>query len=187
MPQRALCSLCGLSSIFLSDPLPSPSLFTFWHEPSQGCPLSPPLSSAGPPSLFTSWHESSRGCPAASWKPTSMPFDRRLDKYAKYSFLPQNLEVHWFSVINSCVTVLLLTAFLATILLRVLRKDLAISIVGKDAEDGFDDHDQGWKCLRGDVFRFPRRRPWLCAAVGAGAQLGSMGAVGEHRGGYRWL
>ena len=35
-------------------------------------------------------------------------------------FLPQ---IHWFSIINSCVTVLLLTGFLATILMRVLKND----------------------------------------------------------------
>ncbi len=33
------------------------------------------------------------------------------------------LQIHWFSIINSCVTVLLLTGFLATILLRVLKND----------------------------------------------------------------
>jgi hypothetical protein len=37
--------------------------------------------------------------------------------------LPHHLEVHWFSIINSCVTVLLLTGFLATILMRVLKND----------------------------------------------------------------
>ena len=44
-------------------------------------------------------------------------------KYSRYSFLPQHLEIHWFSIINSCVTVLLLTGFLATILMRVLKND----------------------------------------------------------------
>ena len=34
-----------------------------------------------------------------------------------------SLQIHWFSIINSCVTVLLLTGFLATILMRVLKKD----------------------------------------------------------------
>lgn len=33
------------------------------------------------------------------------------------------VQIHWFSIINSCVTVLLLTGFLATILLRVLKND----------------------------------------------------------------
>ncbi|KAF5841346.1 hypothetical protein DUNSADRAFT_13422 [Dunaliella salina] len=32
-------------------------------------------------------------------------------------------QIHWFSIINSCVTVLLLTGFLATILMRVLKAD----------------------------------------------------------------
>ena len=34
-----------------------------------------------------------------------------------------SVQIHWFSIINSCVTVLLLTGFLATILMRVLKND----------------------------------------------------------------
>ena len=33
------------------------------------------------------------------------------------------MQIHWFSIINSCVTVVLLTGFLATILMRVLKND----------------------------------------------------------------
>ena len=33
------------------------------------------------------------------------------------------MQIHWFSIVNSCVTVLLLTGFLATILMRVLKAD----------------------------------------------------------------
>ncbi len=33
------------------------------------------------------------------------------------------VQIHWFSIINSIVTVLLLTGFLATILMRVLKAD----------------------------------------------------------------
>ena len=57
------------------------------------------------------------------WKETDTTFDKRMEKYSKYSFLPQHLEIHWFSIVNSCVTVLLLTGFLATILMRVLKND----------------------------------------------------------------
>jgi ketosteroid isomerase-like protein len=60
---------------------------------------------------------------SVKWKETEKPFEKRMEKYAKYSFLPQHLEIHWFSIINSCVTVLLLTGFLATILMRVLKND----------------------------------------------------------------
>lgn len=57
------------------------------------------------------------------WKETNIPFDKRMDKYSQSSSLPHHLEIHWFSIINSCVTVLLLTGFLATILMRVLKND----------------------------------------------------------------
>ena len=60
---------------------------------------------------------------SAKWKGTDKSFDQRMEKYSRYSFLPQHLEIHWFSIINSCVTVLLLTGFLATILMRVLKND----------------------------------------------------------------
>lgn len=60
---------------------------------------------------------------SAKWKETNKVFEQRMQKYSRYSFLPQHLEIHWFSIINSCVTVLLLTGFLATILMRVLKND----------------------------------------------------------------
>ena len=43
-------------------------------------------------------------------------------------------QIHWFSIINSCVTVLLLTGFLATILMRVLKNDFVR--FGNDEETG---------------------------------------------------
>ena len=57
------------------------------------------------------------------WKETDTPFEKRMDKYSQVSSMPRHLEIHWFSIINSCVTVLLLTGFLATILMRVLKND----------------------------------------------------------------
>lgn len=60
---------------------------------------------------------------SAKWKVTDKLFSQRMEKYSKSSFMPQHLEIHWFSIINSCVTVLLLTGFLATILMRVLKND----------------------------------------------------------------
>lgn len=60
---------------------------------------------------------------SVKWKETDIPFEKRMDKYSRTSALPHHLEIHWFSIINSCVTVLLLTGFLATILMRVLKND----------------------------------------------------------------
>jgi hypothetical protein len=32
---------------------------------------------------------------SVKWKETHIPFDRRMEKYSRYSFLPQHLEIHW--------------------------------------------------------------------------------------------
>ena len=60
---------------------------------------------------------------SVKWKETATTFEKRMDKYSSSSSMPHHLEIHWFSIINSCVTVLLLTGFLATILMRVLKND----------------------------------------------------------------
>jgi hypothetical protein len=57
------------------------------------------------------------------WSPTTITYDDRLQRYERFPLNPIHLEIHWFSIVNSCVTVLLLTGFLATILMRVLKAD----------------------------------------------------------------
>jgi hypothetical protein len=49
----------------------------------------------------------------------------RMTRYAESRFLPGSFEIHWLSIINSFVLVLLLTAFLTIILLRVLKNDFS--------------------------------------------------------------
>ena len=106
---------------------------------------------------------------SAKWKATTVPFERRMEKYSRYSFLPQHLEIHWFSIINSCVTVLLLTGFLATILMRVIKNDFVK--FSREEEAAEDAEETGWKYIHGDVFRFPRATSLFCAVVGTGTQL----------------
>ncbi|CAL9080131.1 unnamed protein product [Musa acuminata var. zebrina] len=90
-------------------------------------------------------------------------------KYSRTSSLPQHLEIHWFSIVNSCVTVLLLTGFLATILMRVLKNDiLRYSLIEESLED---QEDSGWKHILGDVFRFPKNKSLFSAIIGSGTQL----------------
>ena len=48
-----------------------------------------------------------------------------MSRYAQYNFLPQSFEIHWLSIINSFVLVLLLTGFLSIILMRVLKNDFS--------------------------------------------------------------
>ncbi|GFH31247.1 transmembrane 9 superfamily member, partial [Haematococcus lacustris] len=76
--------------------------------------------------------------------------------------------IHWFSIINSCVTVLLLTGFLATILMRVLKADF---LKYSRDEAGIDEEESGWKYVHGDVFRFPPAKNLFCAFVGTGTQM----------------
>lgn len=104
---------------------------------------------------------------SAVWKATDMPVSRRMERYSKYSFLPQHLEVHWFSIMNSCATVAVLTAVLAAILLRVLRADMARYSDPEAADNG----NAGWKVLHGDVFRPPAHPELFAACAGAGAQI----------------
>mmetsp|Transcript_19467 Transcript_19467/g.31871 ORF Transcript_19467/g.31871 Transcript_19467/m.31871 type:complete len:596 (-) Transcript_19467:424-2211(-) len=103
------------------------------------------------------------------WSESPVRFEDRMEKYSKQSFLPQHLEVHWFSIINSCITVLLLTGFLGTILMRVLKNDFIKYSKEGDEED--DVEETGWKLIHGDVFRFPARKSLFCGLVGVGAQL----------------
>ncbi|KAI9087321.1 hypothetical protein K1719_030641 [Acacia pycnantha] len=103
------------------------------------------------------------------WKETTTPFEKRMDKYSQSSALPHHLEIHWFSIINSCVTVLLLTGFLATILMRVLKNDFVK--YAHDEETAEDQEETGWKYIHGDVFRFPKFKSLFAAALGSGSQL----------------
>nr|KJB15313.1 hypothetical protein B456_002G170500 [Gossypium raimondii] len=66
-------------------------------------------------------------------------------------------------------TVLLLTGFLATILMRVLKNDFIK--YGQDEEAADDQEETGWKYIHGDVFRFPKYKSLFAAALGSGTQL----------------
>eukprot|EP00201_Polytomella_parva_P023845 CAMPEP_0175043006 /NCGR_PEP_ID=MMETSP0052_2-20121109/2911_1 /TAXON_ID=51329 ORGANISM="Polytomella parva, Strain SAG 63-3" /NCGR_SAMPLE_ID=MMETSP0052_2 /ASSEMBLY_ACC=CAM_ASM_000194 /LENGTH=220 /DNA_ID=CAMNT_0016305945 /DNA_START=253 /DNA_END=912 /DNA_ORIENTATION=- len=75
------------------------------------------------------------------WVPSTIKFENRLARYERFPLNPVHLEIHWFSVVNSCVTVLLLTGFLLTILMRVLKSDF---IKYNDEEIAMDEDEFGW-------------------------------------------
>lgn len=62
---------------------------------------------------------------SAHWIPTSIPYIDRMSMHSKSAIGEQAIEIHWLSIINSFVLVILLTAFLAVILMRILKKDFA--------------------------------------------------------------
>ncbi|KAG6490672.1 transmembrane 9 superfamily member 3-like [Zingiber officinale] len=106
---------------------------------------------------------------SAKWQKTKTSFKKRMEKYSQTSSQPHHLEIHWFSIINSCVTVLLLTGFLATILMRVLKNDFVK--YAHDEESTEELEETGWKYIHGDVFRFPKNKSLFAACLGSGTQL----------------
>lgn len=58
---------------------------------------------------------------SVDWIESTVPFTNR--EHLKGKFFPKTLEIHWLSVINSVVLVVLLTGFILIILMRVLKND----------------------------------------------------------------
>lgn len=96
-------------------------------------------------------------------------YSNRMTRYADSTFLPTTFEIHWLSIINSFVLVLLLTAFLTIILMRILKNDFSKYM--EIDEDELTEEETGWKMIHGDVFRSPPFTNLLAAAVGSGAQI----------------
>jgi len=62
---------------------------------------------------------------SVEWYPEQLEWKDRLTRYTESRFVPASFEIHWLSIINSFVLVLLLTAFLTIIMLRVLKNDFS--------------------------------------------------------------
>jgi len=90
---------------------------------------------------------------------------QRWDKY----FASANADIHWFSILNSVLIVLFLTGMIATILMRMLHRDLRK--YSEQLESREDAEETGWKLVHGDVFRTPKNPVLLCVCAGFGAQL----------------
>jgi transmembrane 9 superfamily protein 2/4 len=90
----------------------------------------------------------------------------RWDMYLKMS----DPRIHWFSIVNSFVIVLFLSAMIAMIMVRTLHRDLLrYNTVAEDREAA--EEETGWKLVHGDVFRAPQNGGFLCILTGAGAQI----------------
>ncbi|XP_023581144.1 transmembrane 9 superfamily member 1 isoform X1 [Trichechus manatus latirostris] len=114
------------------------------------------------------------------WSETSVEHRSDRRRGDDGGFFPRTLEIHWLSIINSMVLVFLLVGFVAVILMRVLRNDLARYNLDEETTSGgsgddFDQGDNGWKIIHTDVFRFPPYRGLLCAVLGVGAQFLALG------------
>ncbi|CAL8398310.1 unnamed protein product [Arctogadus glacialis] len=106
------------------------------------------------------------------WFESPLPYARRGERLRDHSFFPKTLEIHWLSIINSLVLVVLLLGFVIIILMRVLKNDFARYNVEEEGRcDDPDQGDNGWKIIHTDVFRFPPYKSLLCAVLGVGAQF----------------
>ncbi len=83
-------------------------------------------------------------------------------------------KVHWLSILNSLMIVVVLSAMIACILIRNLRRDLArYNRLPQDEEGRAGELEEfGWKLVHADVFRPPTTNPMLLAVCcGTGVQL----------------
>jgi transmembrane 9 superfamily member 2/4 len=82
-------------------------------------------------------------------------------------------RVHWISIANSMVIVVVLSSMIVAILIRNLRRDInRYNKLATEEEKAEDLEEYGWKLVHADVFRPPTASPLLLAVMcGTGAQL----------------
>ncbi len=86
-----------------------------------------------------------------------------------------DVQIHWFSIINSVVVVFFLAGILSMIMIRTLRRDIARYNKEDEPEEAIE--ETGWKLVHGDVFRPPKHTNLLVAFLSTGIQLISMSSV----------
>eukprot|EP00557_Chaetoceros_sp_GSL56_P010120 CAMPEP_0176481132 /NCGR_PEP_ID=MMETSP0200_2-20121128/2652_1 /TAXON_ID=947934 /ORGANISM="Chaetoceros sp., Strain GSL56" /LENGTH=732 /DNA_ID=CAMNT_0017877307 /DNA_START=212 /DNA_END=2410 /DNA_ORIENTATION=- len=104
------------------------------------------------------------------WKESELAWTDRWDVFLLAN--PDDSTAHHMSVLNSFMIVIFLATCTAIILIKALRKDLALyNDLGVDISE--DEDESGWKMVHGDVFRPPTTSPLaLGVLVGSGAQIG---------------
>lgn len=102
------------------------------------------------------------------WEPSDVKWAERWQVFLDST----DDEVHWFSIINSLMIVLFLSAMIAMILMRALNRDISRYNEETTLEDSQE--ETGWKLVHADVFRPPKGffGPMLLSVfVGSGIQV----------------
>jgi transmembrane 9 superfamily protein 2/4 len=86
-----------------------------------------------------------------------------------------DVQIHWFSIINSLVVVFFLSGILTMIMVRTLRRDIAKYNTDDSIEETLE--ETGWKLVHGDVFRPPRHPRLFAAIIGSGIQVFFMALI----------
>lgn len=105
------------------------------------------------------------------WEKSDIRWASRWDIYLTMS----DVQIHWFSIINSVVVVIFLSGILTMIMVRTLRKDIARYNRDDDIEETLE--ETGWKLVHGDVFRPPKHTKTLASLLGAGMQIFFMALI----------
>ncbi|CAF0743885.1 unnamed protein product [Rotaria sordida] len=98
------------------------------------------------------------------WASSETRWASRWDTYLAMT----DVQIHWFSIINSVIVVFFLAGILSMIIVKTLRRDIA-RYNQEDTDDVTE--ETGWKLVHGDVFRPPHRKNVLAALIGSGVQL----------------
>lgn len=108
---------------------------------------------------------------SVEWKESAVSWASRWDTYLNMS----DVQIHWFSIINSLVVVFFLSGILTMIMIRTLRRDIARYNTDDNYEDTLE--ETGWKLVHGDVFRPPKHPRLFAAVVGSGIQIFFMALI----------
>eukprot|EP00882_Tetradesmus_deserticola_P003503 GHRQ01003706.1.p1 GENE.GHRQ01003706.1~~GHRQ01003706.1.p1 ORF type:complete len:729 (+),score=377.08 GHRQ01003706.1:96-2189(+) len=101
------------------------------------------------------------------WEVSDIKWASRWDSYLR---MPGG-KVHWFSIMNSVLIVLVMATLVAMILIRTVRRDLAkYEQLMVDGSSDMKD-EAGWKLLTGDAFRAPTNGKSLAVHFGSGVQM----------------
>ena len=98
---------------------------------------------------------------------SDIEWSTRWDVYMQIS--KTESRVHLVSVLNSTLVVILLSAIVAIILIRALKRDIATFNDPEALEE--ERGETGWKHLHADVFRKPENSSFLAVLIGSGMQL----------------
>lgn len=129
---------------------------------------------------------------SVEWKRSDVSWASRWDIYLGM----HDVQIHWFSIINSLVVVFFLSGkfrmiltyidlhvlyavsvlgILTMIMVRTLRRDIARYNTEDNIEDTLE--ETGWKLIHGDVFRPPRHPRLFAAVIGSGIQIFFMALI----------
>ncbi|KAI8787506.1 transmembrane 9 superfamily member 4 [Biomphalaria glabrata] len=108
---------------------------------------------------------------SVEWENSDIGWASRWDIYLAMS----DVQIHWFSIINSVVVVFFLSGILTMIMVRTLRRDIAQYNKDDDLDETVE--ETGWKLVHGDVFRPPRFSKLLTSLIGAGIQIFFMALI----------